>query len=465
MSRPGSGLQLGVTGSAPPRTGTGARTGSKSKTAGADEMKAALTSTLVQKMREKFSGATMTNADQEVIAKSVKEMLDMGRIKEEDFNMLEQRIQTRLTGGTPGPIRPSTRGAPKVPGMNKLPENEWAVIDKFEVEQWSMQEKLKKQKDTEKKMKMRLELDSQMQAHAAKEAMEKELDIKFHLLECEEVEQWKKDEIEKKARKAAAMEKLKSERDEQMKDKKERLHQAYLKKKREEEQARAMVRQEVARKLEDESNHKKKLQSEMEALKKANELNKKIKDEEKKKNWDDEMRMAAEYAAKLENEEKKRLGALAKMEEDQRKKREKAQKTYETKSNQEKEELDKIEKHAKAYEAAAVRRDEARKAAVVQREEDVKKALAKQLAEKQARKAALKEEEVARYEQFMNEQKEMEEAVKARKAAERSRMLSYKAELQAQMDDNAVRRRQGAMDPVEKSMNKKLLEEIGTWAG
>ena len=123
-----------------------------------------------------------------------------------------------------------------------------------------------------------------------------------------------------------------------------------------------------------------------------------------------------------------------------------------------------IEKNFRAHEAKA----DAREAADKQRAEDgnlmMRRAIAEQVKEKQARLDAEREEESKRSTRFKRVVNTLEEVEKEASKEERVVAVHHKGLLEAQMRDNLVRKQVFPMTQVEKSLNADMLRkvEVGT---
>lgn len=354
---------------------------------------------------------------------------------------------------------------PKYYPMRQPPKkDDWAEIGAFKLSEWDHEMARRAEQDKINKAALRETLDRQIRERKAMEDAEKKEDWAYFKQECKELAAWEQEEKEKKKQQFEKLQHLKSERDGQMQEKAQIRATVEAKKRREEERARQLVKEEVRRKLQDEDRMRKKQQADMEAFLAANEANKKIREENKRRMWAEDQKLAEDYARKLDEEDRKRAESLAKMDEEQRKRREAAHKFFSQAENDESELLAKIAAHAAAYEKAANERDEARKKAVKQREEETKAMLDRQHEEKVRRRQQEKEAEMKQHMETMSIAERELAAERELKNQERIRKLEYKRELQRQMEDNA-RRRAGvlSMDGTERKINKDLLEHVTDW--
>jgi len=453
MSRPGTGLeQMAIAGGAPPtalksRAGTGTRGGtgmrSGSKGAGSNDLKMALTDTLVRKMREKFAAACADVKGMDIVSSEVVSfMATNGSVKEADIASLEARIKARLDG------KPQAFAGVK---------DEWAVITKFEAEQNELEEKKKREMLKLRQKKMKQELDEQMTEQKSRLELEAALEAKYAAEEAADLAKWKAQEMGKMQSKLNAMNKLKEERDAQLQDQTVRRNKALDQKKKEESEARLMLQLEHKRKLAEEANLKDRNKQEMDALIASNEVSKAIQNAALQKEQEEDLRFQLEYAQKLQKQEEDRNKYLLEM----KRKQEIAEAAGAARGSYKKWMDEKIiEKNWRAHETMLDAKEEATIQRIHAGNMEMRRVLALQLQEKQAKKKDLSAKEEARVKQFNAGLEAIEAREKRFQNVSKDKALKHKAELEAQMRDNQIRKSKVVMNDVERTMNADLLKKI-----
>jgi len=437
---------LGVAGSKPPtalvsRSGTGARTGTKGKSV--NELKAALTETLVKKMREKFAEKATDVAAQDIIgAEVVSFMSATGSVKEEDISALEARIEAKLSG------KQSAFAGVK---------DEWAVITKYEAEQNEVHQKKYREMIKARQKQMKSELDQQVQESKLRALKETEEEQKYFEMEQKELERWKEEEKSKMETKINSMFKLKQERDAQLCDQAERRAKMMQEKKKEEDDTRLMLAMEQKRKMQENERKVQKNKSDMQALIDSNEESKRIQEAVKEKEKAEEVKFQLEYAAKLQQQEADRERYLEEM-----KRKQAIQEAAGAARGAYKRWMDEkiIEKNFAEREAQLDKREEASFKKIELGNLEMRRVLAEQLKEKQTRKLTDAEKEAQRVAKFNAgleaiEQREAE--WKERTAAKQAR---HRQELDAQIKDNQERKKVVLMSDTERKLNHNLLKKI-----
>mmetsp|Transcript_5847 Transcript_5847/g.20384 ORF Transcript_5847/g.20384 Transcript_5847/m.20384 type:complete len:453 (-) Transcript_5847:1341-2699(-) len=431
---------------APTRTSTKGMSGKSLTSATATELKRALTEALVKKMREKFSTlADDIKASDAIGTEVVNFMAINGSVNEEDIHTLEEKIRCKLLGV---PQRSSLRLAIK---------DEWAEITKWEAEQNAKEEKRLRETLKERQKKLKCELDAQVKEKLLRKQSELQQEMEFAEQELEELERWKLEEKNKLEEKMKAAEKLRAERDEQLTDQQARREQAMEVRKAEEEEAAKLLKLEHQRKVKEEEVAKKKMQDEMKTLLFENQARLRMQEETKAKENEEDLKFQLEYAKRLELQEQARQKNLSEMKQKQLRAERQGNERGEYKRWMD-EKI--IEKNFREREAQLDQQEEAALAKIQDLNMEQRKVLAQQLEEKKQKKQLEDKQEATRMELF-NKSLSVIEA-REKKLAEKTfhKVSKHKAELEAQMHENYTRKRVTLMNPVERSMNSKLLQEI-----
>jgi len=411
-------------------------------------LKDALTDTLVKKMREKFADVALDVRAQDIIGNEVVGfMMSGGSVRDEDINALEERIRQKLSGGTAKPLRAMVR---------KKENDEWSLLAKYESEQNILDELKKKEKSEVMKQKMRQELDMQLEEVEGKKLQEKEREAFYAAEETRALEEWKEEEKAKLNKKQAQMQRLKVERDAQLLDQKDRREREGHRRKQEEDDAKEMLRMEHKRKMQEDADNKLRSMQEMDALKIENAKSIELMDERKQM----EMKEDLMY-------QKKMAQMLDKQERDRRKKVDEIKKKQESLSNiSEPRPLKKwmdesiIERNAEKREEMLDRLEDEKADKAMRENLEMRKVLAAQLQEKDARKSHASAVEAARVTKFNQAIKSSEAREHSHKDKLHQNAVKNKKELEDQMRENAMRRNtEAAMNSVEKTLNTKLLQK------
>ena len=408
-------------------------------------MKEALTETLVKKMRAKFPSDDVSVQDiigEEVVAF----MMHSGSVKPAEIAALEGRIRDRVLGQRASGRRFDPNGI----------KDEWAEISKFLAREGERVEAEKTATRKAKQREMAAALAEQVAAKEAQKRLELE-EVKRYKAEQEErLEDWKRDELAKIARRQAATEKLKDERRAQLADKNARLEAQLAARRKEDEDLRRALAAEYRRKMVEEAEAKAKVAEETAKLKASNEETLRIREEQARREEEDDLMYQRLYAEKLEKQEKAYLANIEKM----KAKQNSALSTAEAYPQKRYMPDDVIERNAARYDRLAAEREARDLEAAAERDFQTRVALGEQVKAKQERLDRERRNEMRRHERFASVLNTLEDVEKSEKAEERARRVAHLAELEAQMRDNAERKRVFPMTATEKALNSGLLERV-----
>ncbi|KAK3262215.1 hypothetical protein CYMTET_28915 [Cymbomonas tetramitiformis] len=452
MSRPATGIgKMSISGTAPPtalKTGraTSSRRGTGCSTA---ELKDALTATLVQKMRERFNDVAMDVKTQDIIGTEVVNfMAGGGSVKAEDIGALEERIRSKLSGGT----------AKTLKSIVKMKEgDEWAMLARFESDQNVVEELRRREAEQQNKKRVKAGLDMQMEEMHAKEQAEKNREAAYAAEERNALDNWQKEEHTKLLRKQDEMKKLKCERDAQLQDQASRRTREANRLKGEEDEAREMLRLEHRRKMEEDDMTKQRNKEAMDTLKMENAANLALLDKAKQKEMEEDLMYQKLMAKMLDKQEMERKEKMSKI----KSKQDKLLAVANSAPRPIKKWMDEdvIDRNFKEREAVLDAEEDARMERVQESNLEMRRVLAAQLREKESRKKNLNAAEAQRVAQFNVSLKESESREAQYKAHLQDKRLQNKADLEAQMREKAMSLDQ-AMNAVERTLNSKLLDKV-----
>lgn len=409
---------------------------------------------LILKMRVRFGDAAADVLGQEIITAAVVEFLSTRQgptIKEEDLRDLETQIRTKLTGGTPRKMTMTMEKKAQVEG------DEWAKMYQYSCAKGAADDKAKAEALHLKQVALKKELDKQIKTHEQMKAQEREEAQRYFLAEQAALAEAEKKEQQKKELQASIIKKLGEERMEQLRDKEERRQRALLKVKQEEEELAARIAYETRNELEQEEEKMSVAKSQLKVFLSANEINKRVREEDKAKQATIDAYYMQAWEEKLNKQEGDRLRLLEKT---------KARQTLQAEAAAGREEskrwLDQavIDKYYKEREDARDREEIERAARVKNNAKQAYNTLSVQMKEREQQKAYERklEEQASKMvldKVALDEQKEIE-----RKAKIEAQKHQFKAELEAQMKANAQRRRIAPMTEVERKINTQILDKV-----
>ncbi|KDO33192.1 hypothetical protein SPRG_02004 [Saprolegnia parasitica CBS 223.65] len=261
------------------------------------------------------SASKLIEADIAALEKTVKKLYDERGRKERHIEELKQRrpapqdaLDSKVAEFRP---RTSQRGEPKKsPEVDLKTTDEWVLINALNIVEFEESEVNNLKKKHTKTVQQREWLDAQKRE---KERKLEEARRDKQLLFKEQVsgyDKWKTDEVTKSRKVKDAVDHIRMERDQQLRDAK--LRQLELERKKQHEEALEVERcQRELRRVEEEALERKRAQhARMHALLKENSLVKEAKDKAKQLDMLQDVKMMDEYARKLEKEEADRVKAL-----------------------------------------------------------------------------------------------------------------------------------------------------------
>lgn len=410
------------------------------------------TESIIRKLQANFKDATSETARQ-IIGEEVERFLNAGGgAEEQEISALEDAIRNRLAGrrGTSGKAE---RLAAKKAAFS---QNGWARISQYMAFMAREDEarRAAQERATKKAAAAALEAATAeaLQRKKAEREKKKE-DLKEVVAE---VQQWEKDERERQARRAAEVAKLRGEREVQLGEQANRKLVAAELRRRGDAELSARVALDVKKQMEAEAAAKAKAKEDLKAFLLSNEINKKIREEQAEVERQQDIVYMQQQAAQLDKQERERQQLLEKVKAVQNRQAEDAKQRPPFK-RWVAEEI--IEKQFQEKQAALVAEEERRKAAQRAAAAKFRADIGGQLGEKEAAKlAALK----AKREELVALMADLEVCKKTgveAKAAELAKMHTFKAELDAQIEDNQARRTASSMSDTERKLNAKLLRE------
>lgn len=447
---PGGAAGLGITGSKPPtRSGTALRTGVS--TSGMSPIDA-LRHTLIKKMREKFGESAKDVKSQEIIANEVTAfMASGGGLQTEDLSKLEDRIRSRLAGDTP--VK-NTRTMQK---MQEIKSDDWAKMYKFQFEIGTKQDQMKTTSRRVNQATLKDELKNQMSLRHSMEAQEKEDEYQYHLEQMEALKLWEQEEEERKRAKLEIVERLKKDREEQIKDREaRRTMQKHQIEKEDNDMLRHLA--DLTRKdLEAEEEHKEKCRIALEKFKEDNEMNKKLKAEAKAKLEAEDKEYQKLYKERLDKQEREREMLVARVTDIQSRQAHRATQLPPYKQFVPDE---KIQAQFEKHEAYLDEKERIAREAVKKKNWENKLELDRQVQEKLMRKEEDKRFDMSYGKGHMEDAERARREETERKLALLNKNKNYKKQLQEQMKIDAVKKKEALMSEEEKRLNKALLDKV-----
>ncbi|KAK9824679.1 hypothetical protein WJX72_012321 [[Myrmecia] bisecta] len=412
----------------------------------------ALCQTLIGKMREAFGEIAADQKAQDIIAKEVSRFMQTTRsVSETDIGNLQERIQALLTGETP------TRNAKVLHQQAVVSADEWARIYAFQNQIGELEEKSKRQKYLQKAACLREQLDKQREEAAGRKRAEAAEAAAYFQQQQADLAAWKQQEAEKKRQQKAASDRLKDDVEAQLVERRRNRSLAEAIKRKDEEDMTSKIAYETRRQIEEEEAGRKKAKEDLKAFLLSNEVNKRIKEDEKRKLQDEENRYTKQYAEMLDRQEAARTEQLNRVKAVQARQAEEAQSRPESKRW-----IDPaiIERNYKEREANIEREETRRQAVVAAKTAKFQHDLAEQIEEHKLRKAAQRadrERELAEVQKRIQAEEAKAKAEKAAAVAKRERI---KKMLEDQMKEAQHRRTVQPMSNIEKQINSKLLQKI-----
>uniref|UniRef100_A0A7R9YSI7 Trichohyalin-plectin-homology domain-containing protein n=1 Tax=Chlamydomonas euryale TaxID=1486919 RepID=A0A7R9YSI7_9CHLO len=457
---------LGVTGG---RIGTAAATpGSKPGTGrirttagtpgggGADND--ALTKKIILKMRVRFGDAAADLAGQELISQEVSAFMNVWKsgatLREEDLSVLEAKIRQRLTGGTPRLMTMTMEKRAQVDG------DEWAKMYQYQIAQGKIKEAREREALLKRQAEMRSTLDSHIRMQEAEKQRLRDADRDYHQQQCEKLKSLDEAQRAKEELQASIIKKLGEERVAQVREKEQRIARARAKIAAEEAEMAARMAYEAKTELEKEERMRRENKESLERFLKGNEENKALRALEKERvNAENEYYKEA-WQAQLDKQEAQRKALL-----DKNRVRQTLQEIAASGREESKRWLPQeiIDKQYREREDARAKEEEERIARVKAGAKAAYQSLAEQVKEREEAKRLDKTRDLQAARMVLDRVQREQDAEAERRRLAEAEKLKFKTELEAQMKDNAQRRRVAPMTSIERLINHKMLDEVHDW--
>ncbi|KAG1667372.1 hypothetical protein FOA52_001432 [Chlamydomonas sp. UWO 241] len=432
----------------------------------------ALAKKLILKMRVRFGDAAADLVGQELVSQEVMAFLGCraggagATVKEEELSILEEKIRGRLTGGTPRLMTMTMEKKAQVDG------DEWAKMYQYKIAQGKVlaskeeAEKLRRQQATRKN------LDEHVRMQELEKQKLKAGDHEFYLQECEKLRQIDEKQRQKEELKASIIRSLGEERIAQVREKEERISRAKARIAADELEMAEKMAFETRNELEKEERARIENKAALERFLMGNEENKVLRAEERKKidaenehdkgTWEAKLQKyyKGAWEAKLQKQEAERKALLDKNRTKQTLQEIAASGRAESKRWLPQEIID---RQYKAAEDARNKEEDDRKACTKAGAKAAYQTLAEQMKEREEVKRQDRERDQQAAKMVLERVQRESLVEEAKKAAAHDRKLQFKEELEAQMKDNAQRRRVAPMTSIERSLNTKVLDQVEDW--
>eukprot|EP00200_Dunaliella_tertiolecta_P006113 CAMPEP_0202339238 /NCGR_PEP_ID=MMETSP1126-20121109/1188_1 /ASSEMBLY_ACC=CAM_ASM_000457 /TAXON_ID=3047 /ORGANISM="Dunaliella tertiolecta, Strain CCMP1320" /LENGTH=477 /DNA_ID=CAMNT_0048929765 /DNA_START=229 /DNA_END=1662 /DNA_ORIENTATION=- len=416
-----------------------------------------LAARLIQKFRAAFGEAAADIKGQEIITQEVLGVLKKGvSVKEEDIQLIQNRIRSRLVGGTPV--------------KNTLADNkraihagdEWANIYQFNIAEGRELEKALAAEERERQLRVRSALNAQKQELAERKRAEIREEQGFAEQEQAALRAWQKQEEERERLQQQIANKLKQERTEQLEDKRARRQKALASIRADEDEMAARLAYETKTELDREEANRVAAKNALKQYLLQNEANKAIKQRAKEAQWEEDAYYKKAWEEVLDKQEKDRVERLKRNLARQTKTAEYAESG---KLPEYKKWMDPaiIERHWKEREAALEKDDAARKEKLATMRTEMQRRLEEQIKEREMAKLEERKQDQALGRKVIEKAQAEEERERAKKAAREAAKAALNADIKKQMQDNVANRRYQPISSVERSLNKDLLEKVHDW--
>ncbi|GLI62335.1 hypothetical protein VaNZ11_004944 [Volvox africanus] len=462
---------LAVLGGAPPtRTGSlptagrlatnDSKRGPTAKTAGGI-MLDPMAQDLIVRMRLKFGDIAATITGQEIITKEVLQYVAIApsrppQTKEADVTLLEDRIRTKLVGGTP-----SKNGLAAAKRSEST--DEWLALFKYDMAIGSYKERLESEAARARQMSLKEQLEAQMGEHERLRQLERDQEDAYFRQEQAALRQAEAAEAERQRLRREIMLKIKEERITQMSERMARRDAELTRKRAEDAVEAARTAYDTAEELRREESSRITAKLALRDLLMENEVNKSIKEEAKKKQWAEDADFQRKWEAILNKQEADRREQMDKIKRNQAKLQEAADRQGEARRRW----LDTplVERYYKQREDERAAEEERRINHQKETAKQITVAVGEQLKEREAARLRRKQEDDAYAASVAAKVRAAEEAEQARKQALLEQKRRFRAEIESQLRDVAARRREAAkpMSETERQLNQRTLQQVATW--
>ncbi|KAI3423837.1 hypothetical protein D9Q98_009673 [Chlorella vulgaris] len=409
--------------------------------------------TVILRLRANFPKAT-SESSRRIISEEVLRFIKEGSGGEDqDISYLEDAIRNRLAGRTGASGRAERLAAKK----SLFSNDDWSRISLYMAFMAREDARREAAADKARKKEVHGLLAGQVAVTAQRKLAEKE-HKKDELKEVEEsLQQWEKEEKARHQHRQAAVQKLRSERQVQLKEQANRRMAAAELRRRGEEELTVRIALDVKHQMEAEAASKAKAKSELKAFLLSNEVNKKIKEEEAERERQQDVRYMQQQAAQLDKQERERQQLLERVRAVQNRQAEDAAQRPPFK-RWVAEEI--IERQFQEKQAALDAEEARRKNVATDAAVRLRKDIGEQCGAREAERVAELQQKRWDLEKVMADLEVCRKTEKAVKQAELVKMREFKAELDQQIADNQVRRSVAAMTETERKLNAKLLREV-----
>ncbi|KAG2425922.1 hypothetical protein HXX76_013296 [Chlamydomonas incerta] len=378
------------------------------------------------------------------------------KTKDTDLALLEERIRIRLVGGTPGK-------SSLVEAKRGEAGDEWLAMFEYEQALGVAKSRLDAEARAAKQAALRETLKEQMADRDRQAEEERRREEEYWKQEQEAIRKGEEEAEAKRKLQQEIMIRLKHDRLQQMDDRIQRRDAALARKRAEESVDASRTAYETAEELRLEEEQRTAAKIALREFLLQNESNKAIREEAKKRQWAEDAQFQKQWEEKLNKQEADRREQLDKVKRQQAKLQAMADAQGENRRRWLETPL--VNKYYKEREDARAAEEERR----VAHQKDVARKitvdLEQQLREREESKARLKKEEEAYAASVAAKVAAAEEAERARKAAIAAKKAAFKESIEQQMQAKAMRKQaeRQPMTEVERQINRKTLEDVGTW--
>ncbi|KXZ54342.1 hypothetical protein GPECTOR_5g424 [Gonium pectorale] len=377
-------------------------------------------------------------------------------MKEADMALLEERIRTKLLGGTAS--KNTLAAAKRAQGAD-----EWLQIFEYDIAQGQLAERREAEAALMKKLTLKKQLEAQLEEHERLRQQERQTEEAYWRQEQEALRKAEAEEEARRRLQQEIMQKLKHERVNQMEERVSRKEAAMARKRAEEALEAARTAYDTAEELRREEAERIRAKLTLKEYLAGNDLNKALREEAKKRQWEEDAEFKRKWEAILNKQEADRKEQMERIKRAQAKLQDAADQQAEMRRRWLETPL--VERYYKEREDARAAEEERR---VTRQKEDAAKmaaAVAEQLKEREAARQRVKQEDAVYAASVAAKVRAAEEAEKARKQALAEQKLRIRADIDAQMRDKAARRKEAAMPmtELERRLNARTLQQVAAW--
>ncbi|PNH07334.1 hypothetical protein TSOC_006202 [Tetrabaena socialis] len=341
--------------------------------------------------------------------------------------------------------------------------NEWLQLYEFDIALGSVQQQLEAEAARAKQAALRETLEAQMAEHERMRKQDREQEEAYWRQEQATLRKADEDAEARRQLQAEIMVKLKDERLQQMEERVNRRVAAQTRRRAEEALDASRTAYDTHAELRQEEEARVAAKLALKELLQQNEVNKALREEAKKKQWDLDLGFQRTWTERLNKQESDRRKQMERIKEAQSKLQEAADRQGENRRRWLETPL--VEKYFQQREDEKAAEEERRLFRSKEGAKHATVAVAEQLKEREAARLRLKQEEEAYAASLAARIRASEEAEQARKADVLQRKLKFKSDIEAQMRDSAQRRRAAAapMSETERKINQRTLQQVASW--